>query len=252
MLKKQQILRKSKCELLSLAYATRHVDVALSPTPPRARRSTQTLCLVVVCLLHAALLQAVLGAGEPVAAAPQPKPEAVTIALVAPAAPALAAPVAEPIAKPEPQPIHPEAKPVTKPVVKPTENTPPIPSETVPAPVVASIADTTPPITTEPPATTDSSTVSEPIFDADYLRNPAPVYPKLSRQRREEGVVMLRVHVLENGEADQLEVLQSSGFERLDEAALRAVKRWQFVPAKRGDEVVAAWVRVPVRFNLNS
>ncbi|NQD38274.1 energy transducer TonB [Permianibacter sp. IMCC34836] len=93
---------------------------------------------------------------------------------------------------------------------------------------------------------------SEPIFDADYLRNPAPVYPKLSRQRKEEGVVLLRVHVLANGEADQLEVLQSSGFERLDEAALRAVRRWQFVPAKRGDETVAAWVRVPVRFNVNS
>lgn len=222
----------------------------MSPTPPRARPSTQTLCLAAVCLLHAALLLAVLTAsGETVAPATRPKPEAVTIALVPPAAPTVSAPVAEP----EPQPVQPEPKPVAKPEVKPVAQTTPVASETAPDPFVAPVAQAAPPtITTDTTAATDSATVSEPIFDADYLRNPAPVYPKLSRQRREEGVVMLRVHVLASGEADQMEVLQSSGFERLDEAALRAVKRWQFVPAKRGDDVVAAWVRVPVRFNLNS
>lgn len=91
---------------------------------------------------------------------------------------------------------------------------------------------------------------SEPRFDADYLQNPAPVYPALSRKRGEHGVVLLRVHVLADGSADQIEIFESSGYSRLDDAAVRAVKRWRFVPAKLGAETVAAWVRVPVRFDL--
>lgn len=173
------------------------------------------------------------------------KPEAVNITLVAPTPPAISAPALEP----EPLPPKPVATPQPslppKPSSRPAEPTPDLfAAQPAAEPTPATSSDA-------PPSAATAAAVSEPIFDADYLDNPAPVYPKLSRQRKEHGVVLLRVHVLASGTADQLEVLESSGFDRLDEAALRAVKRWQFVPAKRGDELVSAWVRVPVRFNLN-
>lgn len=87
-------------------------------------------------------------------------------------------------------------------------------------------------------------------FDADYLDNPKPIYPHASRRLREEGKVLLRVRVSAAGHAESVEIKQTSGFPRLDQAAEEAVKRWRFVPARRGDEAVAAWVQVPITFNL--
>lgn len=85
-----------------------------------------------------------------------------------------------------------------------------------------------------------------------YLRNPAPVYPFLSRQRGEEGTVLLKVEVLPTGRSGELIVLSSSGFTLLDEAAAKAVKEWQFKPARRGNEPVTVWVEIPVTFQLIS
>jgi periplasmic protein TonB len=109
------------------------------------------------------------------------------------------------------------------------------------APVSVSI---TAPAEAAPPAP------SEPRFDADYLNNPAPRYPALSRRLREEGVVLVRVHVLPSGQPDVVELKRSSGSSRLDESALTTVRQWRFVPARRGSEAVAAWVVVPVAFSL--
>ncbi|HRQ57904.1 MAG TPA: energy transducer TonB [Azoarcus taiwanensis] len=92
--------------------------------------------------------------------------------------------------------------------------------------------------------------ISEARFDADYLRNPAPVYPPVSRRRGEQGEVRLRVWVSVAGAADRVAVHQSSGFSRLDEAAVRAVSEWRFVPARQGGRAVAAQVIVPVEFRL--
>jgi protein TonB len=91
---------------------------------------------------------------------------------------------------------------------------------------------------------------SQPRFDADYLNNPVPRYPPLSRRLREEGVVMLRVYVLPSGLPDAVELKRSSGSARLDESALSAVRQWRFVPARSGDVAVAAWVVVPIAFSL--
>jgi len=215
---------------------------------PRLHISTHGFCLLAVCLLHGTLLLAALQTGSSPAPASEIKPEPVTIALIPPAPPA----VSVPVAPPEPQPTPTPPKPVVaKEIPKPVEPARPINTEAASDPFVTATAAAVIPAD-EPTTTSESAPISDPVFDADYLRNPAPVYPKLSRQRKEQGVVLLRVHVQANGEADQMEVLQSSGYERLDEAAMRAVERWQFVPAKRGDEIVAAWVRVPVRFNLSN
>ena len=96
----------------------------------------------------------------------------------------------------------------------------------------------------------DSNALVLPIFNADYLDNPKPPYPQLSRRYGETGRVLLRVYVSANGRAERVEIATSSGFERLDTAARNAVYAWRFVPARRGSERVAAWVIIPLVFNL--
>ena len=87
-------------------------------------------------------------------------------------------------------------------------------------------------------------------FNAAYLQNPAPAYPNLSRRLNEQGQVLLSVYVSEEGRATSLRIKKSSGFNRLDDAALEAVSRWRFVAAKQGERMVASWVQVPVKFVL--
>lgn len=98
---------------------------------------------------------------------------------------------------------------------------------------------------------TDDAT-AEARFDAEYLRNPAPPYPAISRRMGEEGKVVLRVLVTPEGTAGNLEIRTSSGSPRLDESASRTVRQWKFVPARRGDSTVQSWVLVPVVFKLES
>ena len=91
-----------------------------------------------------------------------------------------------------------------------------------------------------------------PVFSAEYLNNPAPAYPRLSRQLGEQGKVLLRVRVTMEGRAAQIVEAQSSGSARLDEAARAAVRQWRFVPARRGGRAVDAWVLVPIVFTLET
>lgn len=88
-------------------------------------------------------------------------------------------------------------------------------------------------------------------FDAAYLHNPAPAYPRSSRQRGDEGKVVLRVHVLGDGTADAVDVAESSGHPRLDDAARETVRSWRFMPARRGEARVDSWLRVPILFRLD-
>ena len=68
----------------------------------------------------------------------------------------------------------------------------------------------------------------------------------------EEGRVILRVLVNERGLPDDVQLRTSSGFSRLDSVALETVRQWKFVPARRGDTPVSAWVLVPISFSLRS
>lgn len=84
-----------------------------------------------------------------------------------------------------------------------------------------------------------------------YLNNPKPVYPMMARQRQWQGLVLLRVYVGADGQALQVNLQRSSGHEVLDDAALDAVRKWKFVPAKRGDVAEASWATVPIQFELD-
>ena len=88
------------------------------------------------------------------------------------------------------------------------------------------------------------------IVDMDYLSNPPPEYPRRSRALREQGLVSLRVHVSEAGVPDAIELDRSSGYRRLDDAAIAAVWRWRFAPARQDGREIAGWAIVPIRFAL--
>jgi protein TonB len=94
--------------------------------------------------------------------------------------------------------------------------------------------------------------LSAPEFLAAYLHNPKPPYPISARRNGESGTVRLKVLVTSEGAAGKVELERSSGFDALDQAALETVKRWRFVPARRGDEAVDRWVTVPIDFRLGN
>jgi protein TonB len=77
-----------------------------------------------------------------------------------------------------------------------------------------------------------------------------PRYPESARRAGVQGVTLLRVRVLENGRVGQVVIDQSAGFRDLDFAAMEAVKKWLFEPARRGKEAVSVWVMLPVKFEL--
>lgn len=77
-----------------------------------------------------------------------------------------------------------------------------------------------------------------------------PHYPESARRRGIEGTTLLKVHVSERGRVKDILIERSAGYQELDLAALKAVKKWQFEPAKQGSRPVAVWVMLPVRFDL--
>jgi protein TonB len=89
-----------------------------------------------------------------------------------------------------------------------------------------------------------------PKYDAAYLNNRPPPYPQIARRMNIEGTVLLRVLISPAGLPQQVDLAQSSGSSVLDDAAIRTVRSWSFIPARKGNEAVAESITVPVRFNL--
>lgn len=80
-----------------------------------------------------------------------------------------------------------------------------------------------------------------------------PEYPERARRANVEGTVLLRVQILENGRAGDVAVAASSGSDVLDASALRAVRKWRFIPAKNGNGVpIACYTQIPIVFRLRT
>ena len=84
----------------------------------------------------------------------------------------------------------------------------------------------------------------------DYFKNPPPVYPRLARERGQQGTVLLEVEVLSSGRCGTINILNTSDYDLLDEAAVRAVRSWVFRPARRWNRPVSFWVEIPITFRL--
>jgi len=227
-------------------------QLRLQRTPASGLKRRDKLALgLLVLALHGAAAYWVSQAPTPALPVVPPQIPPMTIEFAAPAPPVVQPPPpapAPPVVEPPPPVIDELAakpKPKPKPVAKPVAKQPPKPQpKPVEAPPPAPVAAPAPPA---PPA---PAPVTPPSANAAYLKNPAPEYPQMALRRGWEGTVLLRVEVLPSGKPGQIQIQQSSGRDALDAAALAAVKRWSFVPAKQGDVAQAGWVSVPIDFKL--
>lgn len=178
------------------------------------------------------------------------------IALQADTVPEVAAPQPKaPVPEPKPEPIK---RKVLSTKRAQAEDVPKV-IEAAPAPVTpSSSAQETAPVSTSQGDASKSSAQDgvpqeriEPSSNANYLNNPKPEYPPLSQRMGEEGTVRIRVFVLKNGRAQEASVQKSSGYPRLDAAALKAALSWRYVPGTVGGEARDMWVITPVRFKLD-
>jgi protein TonB len=222
---------------------------------------------LLVALLHVVLAQRLLQPPEPLATLA--KPLMMEVALMSAAAPEQSETVTKPVSIPNQPPKIKPLKPIKKkpkPVVrKPVET----PKKAITRPVKAPALDESGPEEAKPesspaPAPAKAAVAkvgtapkkadvfTEANFQANYGYNPKPVYPGIARRHHWEGQVTLRVHVSADGTSASVRVQRSSGHEELDESAVVAVKKWRFIPAKRGDTPVSSSVLVPIVFNLKS
>ncbi len=167
-----------------------------------------------------------------------------------------------PEVQPVPKPVEvvvPPAPPVPHAILPPPDPPPPTPRPRSATPQVAQPAiPPVKPVASQPlHAVPDTARQDQSAGTAAPLTsvrpasgNPSPRYPGMSRRRGEEGQVVLRVVVGPDGRVVSLSVAQSSGFRRLDLAALDAVRRWRFDPARRGRIAIGGAVRIPIRFVL--
>lgn len=125
------------------------------------------------------------------------------------------------------------------------------PSQPAPAPVatpgIASLATQPGLAPAAPPA---QASVQLPSSDADYLQNPKPAYPSISRRLNEQGKTVVRVLIGADGLPQRSEIARSSGFSRLDDAATTTVMRWRFIPGRRGGVAETMWFNVPIDWVL--
>lgn len=165
----------------------------------------------------------------------------------------------QPKVTPPPKPIiQPPPKPKVVPLKKPPKaKVKPKPAPQIvtpdPAPVTHTEAPNVAPVNTAPPPPPKVvEKITQPSAGAGYLNNPPPAFPEEAMERGWEGKVLLKVHVLASGKPDSVNLAKSSGHSVLDQEAIRTVKRWSFVPGKRGTTPIDGWVTVPIKFNLQN
>lgn len=225
--------------------------------------SKPVLACVLVGMAHALLIASIL-LFKPKEIEKKEEPKPILVSLVSNPAPE---PKLVPLVPPPPSQL--KEKPVEKKVVKNVEQKQlePVPQvqeqvveqvvqevqqEVVQESKAANVVEAAKSVAMEEPKQPEPEPeIEPPRFGVAYLNNPAPNYPNLSKRMGEEGRVLLRVLVSASGKAEGVELEKSSGYERLDNAAIDVVKKWSFIPAKKGKEVLSAYVLVPVKFTLN-
>lgn len=163
---------------------------------------------------------------------------------------------------PKPAPVPPRKAPAPRPVPRPPAPMPvaipdPTPAPAAPVgvtapqppapPVAAPVAPPSP--APAPPVAAATGPVDLPIVDADYAANEDAFRPPaISRRLGEYGTVVLRVTVGTHGFATRVELARSSGYERLDKAALAGARKLKFRPATRNGVPVEWTYDLPVRY----
>jgi len=225
------------------------VEPAAQPEPDFFTRRFNWKAAFLILVLHILAIGAIL----------VQKHQQAKIPLEAPILVNLMAPVAPPAASPPP----PEITMTTPPVVVP----PPVFTIANPPPSITAVVSSTPPSPTPTPARviavtpTPAFTVAAPVaapatsesadLSAGLIRAEPPRYPFESRRRKEEGVVTLAVTLNPQGEVAEIAIRESSGWDRLDDAALQAVRRWRWRPQMRDGQPVSVRGLVEIPFRLS-
>ncbi len=79
---------------------------------------------------------------------------------------------------------------------------------------------------------------------------PKPHYPLLSKRLKEQGDVLVRACILGDVSRNTVTIYKSSGYQRLDQSALDAVKRWKHVVMMRLQPSILRCYQIPIRFRL--
>lgn len=90
------------------------------------------------------------------------------------------------------------------------------------------------------------------VADPVPLEVPSPPYPRLARRAGEQGSVLLRLELDHEGRVARVEIVESSGFTRLDRAAQETLSGWRFEPRREDGRAVASSVLHRVTFRLGA
>lgn len=159
-------------------------------------------------------------------------------------------PEPKPAPKPEPKPkpkVEPKPKPKTEPKTK---------SEPKTSSKASSKSNSTTNSTKSTKATgsgSGKSSSTKASHLGGYLHNPKPPYPRASLERGEQGTVTLRVMVEANGKPSSVELVESSGYPRLDRSALQTVtNKFTFTPATKNGTPIRSSYTFSIIFKLEN
>ena len=208
-------------------------------TPDEARRRRVVLAtllavhgIAVVGLMNAGRLRDVVVDARPVFLAVVDAPAPLAPAKPLPPPPSLRMPTPPPLQMPL---IAPEPSPSPSPLVAQAVAPPP------PAPEA--------PANPEAPAAPAAPRVLPPSA-VQFLEAPATVYARISAKMRESGKALVRVFIDEQGMPRSVQLVTSTGFPRLDDSAVTAVRNARFKPYLENGVPVAGWASIPIEFEL--
>ncbi|MEN6544162.1 TonB family protein [Parvibaculum sp.] len=183
----------------------------------------------------------------------EPRKSAQPVAPVAPVAKS-----AERIVKPVERKVAPKPAQVAMTLPKPADNAAPRPAErespgsSGPALQPAVAASGSGMDDARIPAAASGETSDLLITNPRFRHPPRPAaYPKRARELGQQGEALIHARLDPDGDPEEVLIWKSSGFALLDNAALAAVRHWQFEPARTNGRATVAWVEIPVRFQLN-
>lgn len=244
---------------------------SMQQASPMQKNYSKMSTFVFVVAIHIAALYSLVEFGLSGQAPIKVAPTEISVQLISAPAPT---PQVTPdvVAPPTPKPPQPKPKTVTqpkvtpvkreppKPVTPPTPNsitekqTPPAKQETVQQAQEADVtqkkeqvqqasASNAAPAPQGAPKTIDSS-------DVDYINRPVAVYPSVSRRLGEQGIGKYRVLINATGKIDDITIQQSTGYDRLDNVAIQAIRRATFKPHMENGKPIAVYAIIPIEFKL--
>ncbi|KOF53695.1 energy transducer TonB [Achromobacter sp. DMS1] len=257
---------------------------------PSSSLALRTGAGLAVLALHAAVVGAIFLA--PAENPQMEEPEAIMVSVVDAPIPQIAkaepAPeVPQPVVEPEPEPPEPEIEPEPEPDIKPEPEPEPEPEPVVEKPPMPAPKPPPPkpkpkpkpkpqpkqevkaepkPQPPAPPSGAPEGTQApqgpqqgpppdQPVLVSSIEfsgARPMPNYPMASRRLREEGRVLVLVEINTQGLVDRASIDTSSGYPRLDDAALTAARKARFKPYTRNGVAYPAKAKIPFDFVMRN